>query len=126
MAPGRRRRAAERHGAVDRRSSRPQARVIAAEPAGADDAYRSMQAGHIIPLRAAEDDRRRSAHLTWPGDLCDHPSACQPDRDRERRAIVAGMRYVWERAKIIIEPSSAVPVGALLEKKFDAQGGAWA
>jgi threonine dehydratase len=34
-------------------------------------------------------------------------------------AIVAGMRYVWERMKIIIEPSSAVPIGVLLEKKVN-------
>ena len=38
------------------------------------------------------------------------------------QAIVAAMRLVWERMKIIIEPSSAVPVAALLEKR-DQVGG---
>ena len=32
------------------------------------------------------------------------------------------MRLVWERMKIIIEPSSAVPIAALLENKFDYKG----
>ena len=37
-------------------------------------------------------------------------------------AIVSAMRYVWERMKIIIEPSAAVPLGALLDKKIDLTG----
>ena len=50
-------------------------------------------------------------------------------RDRVERivtvseaAIVAAMRFVWERAKIVVEPSSAVPVAALLERKLDVRG----
>ncbi len=37
-------------------------------------------------------------------------------------AIVAAMRHIWERMKIVIEPSSAVPLGALLEGKLPAAG----
>ncbi len=37
-------------------------------------------------------------------------------------AIVEAMRFVWERAKIVIEPSSAVPVAALLGGKLDVRG----
>jgi threonine dehydratase len=36
--------------------------------------------------------------------------------------IVAAMKFVWERAKIVIEPSAAVAVGALWEKKIDLSG----
>ncbi|MBM4426266.1 MAG: pyridoxal-phosphate dependent enzyme, partial [Chloroflexi bacterium] len=36
--------------------------------------------------------------------------------------IIAAMKFVWERAKIIIEPSSAVAVGVLWEKKIDLSG----
>jgi threonine dehydratase len=36
--------------------------------------------------------------------------------------IIQAMKFVWERAKIIIEPSSAVPVGVLWEKKVDLRG----
>jgi threonine dehydratase len=36
--------------------------------------------------------------------------------------IIASMKFVWERAKIIIEPSSAVAIGVLWEKKIDLHG----
>jgi len=42
--------------------------------------------------------------------------------DMTEEAIVSAMRYVWERMKIVIEPSAAVPIGALLEKKIDLTG----
>ena len=37
-------------------------------------------------------------------------------------AIVAAMRLVWEVLKLVIEPSAAVPVAALLERRFDLAG----
>lgn len=37
-------------------------------------------------------------------------------------AILRSMRMVWETMKIVIEPSAAVPVAALLEKKIPAAG----
>jgi threonine dehydratase len=37
-------------------------------------------------------------------------------------SIVRAMQFIWERMKIVIEPSSAVPVAALLEKKFSTKG----
>jgi threonine dehydratase len=37
-------------------------------------------------------------------------------------AIVEAMRLVWTRMKILIEPSSAVPLAAILEKGWDARG----
>ena len=37
-------------------------------------------------------------------------------------AIIQAMRHVWERMKILIEPSAAVPIGVLLEKKIDLTG----
>jgi threonine dehydratase len=36
--------------------------------------------------------------------------------------MIAAMKFIWERAKIIIEPSSAVPLAVLWEKKIDLQG----
>lgn len=92
----------------------PHTRVVAAEPAAADDAHRSFHAGHIVP---SEDPRTVCDGLrTSLGEL-----TFQVLRDRVSEvvlvpedAIVAAMRTVWERMKIIIEPSSAVPVAALL------------
>ena len=37
-------------------------------------------------------------------------------------AIISAMRHVWERMKILIEPSAAVPVAALFEKQLDVSG----
>ncbi len=100
----------------------PAARVVAAEPTGADDALRSLEAGRIIP----SIDPRTIADglLTSLGDktfpiIRDHVSKIVTVNDQE---IVSAMRQVWERMKIIIEPSAAVPVAALLEGRADAAG----
>ena len=97
-------------------------RVIGAEPTGADDAYRSLQAGRILP--SVDPRTIADGLLTSLGELT-YPVI----RERvesivtvSEQAIVAAMRLVWERMKIIIEPSSAVPVAALLEKR-DQVGG---
>ena len=91
----------------------PRTRVVAAEPAAADDAYRSFHSGRIVP----SDD---------PRTVCDglRTSLCELTfrvlREKvtdvvtvEESAIVEAMRFVWERMKIVIEPSSAVPLAAL-------------
>jgi threonine dehydratase len=100
----------------------PRIRVIGAEPAGADDAYRSLQAGHILP--SVDPRTIADGLLTSLGELT-FPVV----RDRvesivtvSEQAIIAAMRLVWERMKIIIEPSSAVPVAALLEKREQVGG----
>ena len=36
--------------------------------------------------------------------------------------IIKAMRLIWERMKVIVEPSSAVPLGAILENKLDISG----
>jgi len=36
--------------------------------------------------------------------------------------IIESMKFIWERAKIIIEPSSAVAIGVMWEKKIDLHG----
>jgi threonine dehydratase len=101
---------------------RPGIRIIAAEPAGADDAYRSIQAGRILPSvdpRTIADGLLTSlGELTFPV-VRDRVEAIVTVSEQ---AIIAAMRLVWERMKIIIEPSSAVPVAALLEKR-DQVGG---
>lgn len=100
----------------------PSTRVIAAEPEAADDAYRSLQAGYIVPAldpRTVADGLRTSL-----GDL----TFAIIQRHVEQivtvseAAIIQAMRYVWERMKILIEPSAAVPLGALLEKRLDVRG----
>jgi threonine dehydratase/serine racemase len=104
--------------ALAARSLHPAIRIFAAEPAGADDAARSLAAGKLVPQtgpKTVADGLLTSlGDLTWPI-LRDHLERVVTVTDE---AIIAAMRLVWERAKIIIEPSSAVPVAAVLSDEF--------
>ncbi len=98
------------------------ARVIAAEPAGADDAFRSLREGRILPSldpRTVADGLRTSlGRLTFPilrALLAEVVTVSE-------EGIIKAMRLVWERMKILIEPSAAVPVAALLEGGVQARG----
>ena len=100
----------------------PNTRVVGAEPAAADDAFRSLQAGRIVP--SVDPKTVADGLLTSLGTLT---FAVIRERVAEivtvsEDAIVAAMRHTWERMKIVIEPSSAVPLGALLEGKLPAAG----
>ena len=100
----------------------PPTQVIAAEPEAADDAYRSLQAGTILPAndpRTVADGLRTSLGELTFAIIQQH---VQQIVTVSEEAIVSAMRYVWERMKIVIEPSAAVPVGALLAKKIDLTG----
>jgi len=97
----------------------PDTRILGAEPEGADDAYRSLQQGRIIP--SVNPHTVADGLLTSLGDntfpiIKEHVEQIVTVSEE---AIIAGMRHVWERMKIVIEPSAAVPVGALLESKVD-------
>jgi threonine dehydratase len=97
-------------------------RVIAGEPEMADDAYRSMQAGEIIP--SVNPKTIADGLLTSLGMLT-FPIIQQRVEQIvtvSEAGIIASMKFVWERAKIIIEPSSAVAIGVLWEKKIDLSG----
>ena len=98
------------------------ARVIGAEPAGADDAWQSFQAGRLLPGNPPETiaDGLR----TGLGDLT-FPIILDLVHDIVRvseEAIVHAMRTAWERTKLIIEPSAAVPLAALLDKQVVLEG----
>ena len=101
---------------------RPGHPVIAAEPLGANDAWQSLRAGRIIP---SVDPRTIADGLLTS--LSDRTFAII-QRHVERivtvgePAIVTAMKFVWERAKLVIEPSAAVPIGALRERAFEAAG----
>jgi threonine dehydratase len=95
----------------------PGTTVIAAEPSMADDAFRSFHAGKIIPSTypdtVADGLRTSLGELTfhiitdYVGDIV----------TVSEEAIIHAMRLVWERMKVLVEPSAAVTVGALLERK---------
>jgi threonine dehydratase len=100
----------------------PQTRVVGVEPEGADDAYRSLQEGRIIP--SVNPHTVADGLLTSLGDVTFPIIKEQVEQivTVSEEAIIAAMRHVWERTKMVIEPSSAVPVGALLEGRIDLSG----
>ncbi len=100
----------------------PRTRVLGGEPAAADDAYRSLHAGHIIP--SVNPRTIADGLLTSLGELT-YALICRHVEDIvtvSEEAIVAAMRFVWERAKLVIEPSAAVPLAVFWEQKVDLRG----
>jgi len=101
---------------------KPGIRVLAGEPEMADDAYRSMREGKIIP--SVHPKTIADGLLTSLGTLT-FPIIRENVEQIvtvSEQGIIEAMKFIWERAKIIIEPSSAVPVGVLWEKKIDLSG----
>ncbi len=101
---------------------RPFTKVIAAEPAGADDAYRSFMTRQLIPSvnpqTIADGLLTSLGSLTFPIILKYVHSIITVSE----QAIITAMQLTWERMKIIIEPSSAVPLAALMENQGDFKG----
>jgi threonine dehydratase len=100
----------------------PNTEVIGAEPEGADDAYRSFRAKKLIPLTTP--NTIADGLLTSLGELNfdiiqHHVSDILTVSDLE---IIAAMRLIYERMKIIVEPSCAVPLAVLLKNKDQFQG----
>ena len=104
------------------RAQVPPLRVCGAEPAGADDAARSLAAGcritDVVPetladgLRATIGERnfaiiRRDVEAIWTV---------------SEQAIVQAMRLAWERLKLVIEPASAVAIAGVLAQREELQG----
>ncbi|MCX8508762.1 MAG: pyridoxal-phosphate dependent enzyme [Rhodobacteraceae bacterium] len=93
----------------------PGVKIYAAEPAQADDAARSFLAGHIIaddaPETVADGLKVPLKELTWHF-VQRHVSDILTAGEEE---IVAAMKLIWKRMKIVIEPSSAVPLAVILK-----------
>jgi threonine dehydratase len=95
----------------------PESETIGSEPFGADDAYLSIKTGKIQPsinpITIADGLKTQLGTLTFPI-IQKHVSNIIRVEETE---IIAAMRFIWERMKIIIEPSSAVAVAALFRKR---------
>ncbi|HMR98177.1 MAG TPA: pyridoxal-phosphate dependent enzyme [Anaerolineales bacterium] len=97
-------------------------RVIGGEPEIANDSFRSLQAGKVLPSEnpktIADGLLTSLSELTF--------SIIQSRVEQivtvSEQSIVDAMKFIWERAKIVIEPSSAVAVAVLWEKKVDLSG----
>jgi len=100
----------------------PGTKSIAAEPEGADDAYCSFRSGKLIPsenpktiadgLLTSLGDKTFTIVREYVDDIV----------TVGEEGIIDAMRCIWERMKIVVEPSSSVPLGALLTRKLDARG----
>lgn len=102
---------------------KPEVKVIGCEPEIADDAYLSLKSGKLHPskntMTVADGLRTGLGELTFAC-LQQHLHDIVTISEEE---IVEAMRYTWERMKIIIEASCAVPVAALFNKKIkDLEG----
>ncbi len=96
--------------------------VIGAEPANADDARRSLETGSIQPsfdLRTIADGLRTSLGSRTFAVIRRYVDAIVTCSEAE---IIDATRFVWERLKIVIEPSSAVVVAPLLTARLRAKG----
>jgi threonine dehydratase len=108
--------------AVAAKSMRPKIKVIAAEPANADDAAQSFRAGRRIVtekkftiadgLRTNIGEPNFAIIQRYVDDIV----------TVSEEAIVSAMRTVWETMKIVIEPSAAVPYAAIAERVIDLNG----
>jgi threonine dehydratase len=108
--------------AVAVKSMRPKIKVLAVEPANADDAARSFRTGRLIRTEkkfTIADGLRTNVGKTnfqiiqrYVDDIV----------TVSEEAIISAMRMIWETMKIIIEPSAAVPYAAITEDKIDIGG----
>lgn len=108
--------------AITARALNPQCKVIAAEPAGADDAFRSFRDGYIHP--SVNPQTIADGLLTSLGEL--NFAVIQHNVDEiittSEESIIAAMRMIWERMKIIVEPSSAVPLAVVMDNREKFSG----
>ena len=98
------------------------AKVFGAEPANADDAARSFRSGRIEPLPAATTIADGLRTTLSPRTLSAIRAHVDAIGTASEAAIVRAMRMIWERMKIIVEPSAAVPLACLLEGALDVRG----
>lgn len=100
----------------------PATSVIAAEPAGADDAYRSFRSGELVA--SVKPQTIADGLLTSLGDLTFDIIRRFVDDivTVDDEAIIYATRLIFERMKIVVEPSAAVPLAALLNKRPNVTG----
>ncbi len=104
------------------RAVSPKTRLIGVEPAGADDAARSFQAGRLVaggtPRTLADGLRATLGDKTFPL-IRQHVDEMVTVSEE---GIVAAMRLLWDRLKLVIEPSAAVVFAAVMEGKTAVSG----
>ncbi|XP_053941152.1 serine racemase [Cuculus canorus] len=107
--------------AVAIKALRPDVKVFAAEPRNADDCYQSKVRGELTPNphppnTIADAVKTSIGPNTWPiiRDLVDDVLTVSEEE------IKRATRLVWERMKLLIEPTAGVGVAAVLSEQFQA------
>ena len=107
--------------ALSARALLPESLIWGAEPLGADDAYRSFVARELIPQSGPQticDGLLTSlGQLTWPM-IRDHLERIVRVTDAE---VISALRLIYSRLKIVIEPSCAAPLAALIKSELPPQ-----
>jgi threonine dehydratase len=99
----------------------PEVKVIGCEPERADDAYRSFTSGELVPNTSIDtiaDGLRTSLSERTFGYIKKYVDSIITVSEQE---IIYAMRFLWERLKIVVEPSGAVSLAGLLAKKVDVK-----
>jgi threonine dehydratase len=104
-------------------SASPGTKVIGVEPATADDAARGLRSGErqpqVLPVSTIADGATTAMSamtfnvMTWLA----HDVVSVSEE-----SIVLAMRLIWERLKIVVEPTCALPLAAIIEGKADVRG----
>lgn len=100
----------------------PKTKIIGTEPEIANDAYLSFTSGTLHPVQSTDtvaDGLRTSLSELTFACIQKHVDEIVTVSEKE---IIEAMRFIWERMKIIIEPSCAVPVAAVFNGQVDLQG----
>jgi threonine dehydratase len=99
------------------RAESPDTKVIAAEPSGADDAFRSINSGRIMP--SLNPKTICDGLLTSLGDITFSIISQNISRivTVDDEIIIRAMKLIWERMKIVIEPSSATVLAVVLKEQ---------
>ncbi|WP_128330100.1 threonine/serine dehydratase [Apibacter sp. HY039] len=97
----------------------PKTQVVGGEPAWVDDAYRSLKSGkienHSNAPTIADGLRTVLGDINFPIIQNGIDSIIRVEEEE----IISAMKLIWERMKIIVEPSSAVAFAALLKNKAE-------
>lgn len=109
--------------AIAARGSGSRCRVIGAEPEVADDAWRSFHGGERVGVQGSPPTIADGLR----GSIGERPYAIVRAMVDDvltvtERAIVAAMRIMLEDCKLLIEPSSAVPIAAILDGRIGRPG----
>jgi threonine dehydratase len=108
--------------AVAAKNLNPKVRVVGVEPQGADDAARSLKAGHIIPMLDPHTiaDGLKSSLGERP--FAEITRLVDDIVTVREESIIQAMRHIWEVMKLIVEPSGAVAYAAIVEDRLSAPG----